>query len=332
MTARRDARTEPLGPMVTISHIFDAPPAAVFKAWTEPEQVMHWWGPNGFTTPVCKIDLRPGGAWHYCMRSPEGRDYWSKGIYGEIIEPERIVSTDFFSDKDGNKIQPTYYGMGADWPAEMQVTVTFAAQDGKTKLTVQQSVPESLAKSAGAIEGWAQSLDRLAAHLTRTQSLCPMTAEPQKEHLWLQKFVGEWISDAEATMTPGQPPETFTGTESVRSIGGLWVQGEGRGEMPGGGTMTTILTFGYDPQKAKYVGTFIGSMMTHLWLYEGSLDAAGQILTLDTEGPHFATGQAVKFRDVVEFKSDDHRVMTSSMLDDNGRWQQFMTAHYRRKT
>ncbi len=158
-----------------------------------------------------------------------------------------------------------------------------------------------------------------------------MQAEPQKQHEWLQQLVGEWTFEAEATMAPGQPPATSTGSESVRALGGLWVIGEGQGEMPGSGPATTLLTLGYDPQRQRYVGTWIGSMMTHLWVYDGTLDAAGKVLTLDTEGPDMAGGgKLAKYRDVIELSSDDHRVLTSHVLDADGKWTQFMTAHYRR--
>jgi uncharacterized protein YndB with AHSA1/START domain len=99
------------------------------------------------------------------MRSPEGRDYWCKGVYREIVTPELIVSTDCFADEAGNLVPPTHYGMGADVPAEMLLTVRLAEQAGKTRLTVQQSLPLSLAQSIGAVEGWSQSLDRLAVAL-----------------------------------------------------------------------------------------------------------------------------------------------------------------------
>ena len=159
-----------------------------------------------------------------------------------------------------------------------------------------------------------------------------MNMEPQKEHQWLQKLVGEWIYEAEAIMEPGKPPEKFSGSESVRSIGGLWVVCEGQGEMCGGGTATTLMTLGYDPQKKQYVGTWIGSMMTNLWIYDGSLDSTEKILTLNAEGPVFgAEGKLGKFKDVIEIKSDDHRLLTSHMLGDDGAWHQFMTANYRRK-
>jgi hypothetical protein len=159
-----------------------------------------------------------------------------------------------------------------------------------------------------------------------------MKTEPQKEHQWLQKLVGEWTFEAEATMGPGKPTARAEGTDSVRSLGGLWIMAEGQGEMPGGGAATTIMTLGYDPRKKRYVGTWIGSMMTHLWVYDGELDAAERVLTLEAEGPSMAAeGKMAKYKDVIEFKSDDHRVLTSHMQGEDGKWHGFMTANYRRK-
>ncbi len=160
-----------------------------------------------------------------------------------------------------------------------------------------------------------------------------MKTEPQKEHQWLHKLVGEWTYEVEASMGPGQSPAKSKGSESVRSLGGLWILAEGQGEMPGGGAATTLMTLGFDPQKKRYVGTWVGSMMTHLWVYDGALDATEKVLTLDAEGPDFAVeGKLAKYRDAIEFKSDDHRVLTSHVLGDNGQWHGFMTANYRRKT
>jgi hypothetical protein len=156
-----------------------------------------------------------------------------------------------------------------------------------------------------------------------------MNAEPQKEHRWLGKLVGEWTYESEAVMGPGQPPVKSRGTEAVRSIGGVWVQGEGQGEMPGGSPATMIITLGYDPAKKRFVGTFIGSMMTHMWLYDGQLD--GDVLTLDAEGPSFTDpNKTAKYQDILEIVSDDHRILSSQVQGDDGRWQRFMTAHYRR--
>jgi hypothetical protein len=160
-----------------------------------------------------------------------------------------------------------------------------------------------------------------------------MQAEPKQEHDWLQKLVGKWEYEAECRMGPGEPPSRARGAERVRSLGGLWVVGEGQGEMPGGGAATTLVTLGWDPQRQRYLGTWVGSMMTHLWLYEGALDAAGKVLTLDTEGPSFAPGGTgtARYQDVIELRSDDHRVHTSRVLGEDGEWHGFMTAHYRRK-
>jgi hypothetical protein len=158
-----------------------------------------------------------------------------------------------------------------------------------------------------------------------------MNTEPQNEHKWLQKLVGEWTYESECSMGSDKPPEKFKGSESVRSLGDLWVLCEGRGEMPGGGMATTLMTLGYDPQKQRYVGTWVGSMMTHLWVYDGYLDPEEKVLMLNAEGPSWAEeGKLAKYKDVIEIQSEDHRVLRSHMLGDDGQWHQFMTAHYRR--
>jgi hypothetical protein len=155
-----------------------------------------------------------------------------------------------------------------------------------------------------------------------------MEVERQQEHRWLERLVGEWTSEMEAVMKPGDPPQTFTGTESVRSLDGLWVLCEGR---PGGGTSTTIMTLGYDPAKQRVLGTFIGSMSTHMWVYEAELDPAGDVLTLNTEGPAYPDEtRTAKYTDTIEFRGDDHRVLTSRVQGEDGTWQQVMEVHYRR--
>jgi hypothetical protein len=160
-----------------------------------------------------------------------------------------------------------------------------------------------------------------------------MYAEPQQEHRWLNRLVGEWTSESECITGPDQPPMKGRGVEVVRSLGGLWTIGEGEGEMPDGGSAQTVMTLGYDPKGGRFVGTFIASMMTHLWTYSsGSLDPSGKVLTLDAEGPSFTGDGTAKYRDSIEFIDDNHRVMTSHLLGEDGQWLQFMTAHYRRKT
>jgi hypothetical protein len=155
--------------------------------------------------------------------------------------------------------------------------------------------------------------------------------EPQDAHRWLQKLIGEWRWEMEMPAGPDQPAAKHEGTESVRPVGELWTIGEGSSQMPDGSPATTVMTLGYDPARQRFVGTFVGSMMTHLWIYDGALDEAGKVLTLDAEGPDFAgEGKMVKYQDVIEWVSDDHRVLRSRMLQADGEWQEFMLAHYRR--
>lgn len=157
-----------------------------------------------------------------------------------------------------------------------------------------------------------------------------MHAEPQKEHNWLHRMIGSWTMVSECAMGPGEPTQKFHATETVRSLGGLWTIAEGTGEMPGGGTAYTIMTLGYDPASSSFVGSFVGSMMTHFWIYRGSLDPAGKVLTLDAEGPNFTTGAITKYQDIIEIVSDDLRTLKSQSLGEDGKWVQFMSAEYRR--
>jgi uncharacterized protein YndB with AHSA1/START domain len=148
-----------------ITRILDAPRESVWKAWTDPDLMKRWWGPKGFTSPYCKIDLRIGGKFLYCMQSPEDKDYWSTGIYREIIAQERIVFSNSFADEKGNVVPATQYGMSSDFPLEMLVTVTFEEIEGKTKLTLSHVGIPSGADRDGANVGWNQSLDKLAEGL-----------------------------------------------------------------------------------------------------------------------------------------------------------------------
>ena len=159
-----------------------------------------------------------------------------------------------------------------------------------------------------------------------------MMTKPEKEHDWLQQFVGEWAYEHEMPAEPGKPAEKFTGTETVRSLGGLWVVAEGRGDMPGGGTADMVLTLGFDAKRGRFVGTWVGSMMDYLWVYEGSLNEAGRALTLETEGPDVMGGGGgmTKFRETVELVDRDTRLFRSAMLRTDGEWVTIMSARYRR--
>lgn len=158
-----------------------------------------------------------------------------------------------------------------------------------------------------------------------------MPAKPRQEHDWLHQFVGEWNYEGECLMGPDQAPMKSTGTQSTTSFGGLWIVSDGTGTMPDGTPAKTRMTLGYDPAAERYVGSFIGSMMTHQWIYTGTVDAAGKVLTLDTEGPDFTRpGATASYQDVIEVKSADHHVLSSRAKGPDGQWHQFMTAHYRR--
>jgi uncharacterized protein YndB with AHSA1/START domain len=167
MVAKNSDPTTTSDQDIVITRVFDAPRDLVWKAWTKPERLMRWWAPKGFTTPVCTVDLRPGGVFHYCMRSPEGQDIWGIAVYREIVEPERIVYTDAFADAEGNPVPPAHYGMSSGHPPETLVTVTFAERGGKTTLTLLHSIPESVEEREGTQQGWIEMLDRLAQELAK---------------------------------------------------------------------------------------------------------------------------------------------------------------------
>lgn len=149
---------------IEITRIFDAPRELVWRAWTDPQHVMRWWGPQHFTSPVCKIDLRVGGKYLFCMQAPDGQKFWNTGVYQELVAPERIVYTDSFADEQGNAVPASYYGMGDDIPFEMIITVTFEEMDGKTKMLVcHQNLPGEMGEMT--IQGWNGSFDKLAESL-----------------------------------------------------------------------------------------------------------------------------------------------------------------------
>jgi hypothetical protein len=156
-----------------------------------------------------------------------------------------------------------------------------------------------------------------------------MKVEPCDEHRWLLALVGDWTIEMEHPGGPGEPGGTLRGRETVRPLGEVWIVAEGEGEMPGGGPGRTMMTLGYDPSAGRYRGSWIGSMMTAMWVYDGARD--GGVLTLDTEGPDFAhEGKRARYRDIVDVRDRDYRQLRSEMQDAQGRWTPFMTAHYRR--
>lgn len=157
-------------------------------------------------------------------------------------------------------------------------------------------------------------------------------ASAQKEHAWLKKLVGKWTTESECMGPDGQPmKDSPRGTEVVKTLGDLWVIGEGEGPMPDGSPFYMRVTLGFDPQRNRYVGTWVGSMMASLWVYEGELDAAQKVLTLNAEGPSFTDpNKTAKYQDIIELKSANERTLTSRCQGDDGKWTQFMKVTYRR--
>ncbi len=159
----------------------------------------------------------------------------------------------------------------------------------------------------------------------------PQFPKPQKEHEWLNQFVGEWETESECTPVPGQPPVKGKMQEKVRSQGSFWIISDGKAEMMGM-KMDVVLTIGYSPEKKKYIGTWTDSMMPHMWLYEGTVDSTGKVLTLEAEGPSMLKpGTTAKYRDVTEFKSKDERLFTSFIQNENGEWVKMVSGVAKRK-
>jgi uncharacterized protein YndB with AHSA1/START domain len=149
--------------LLHVERVFDAPRELVFKAWSEAERLSQWWGPRQWPTTYCTVDFRVGGVWHYCMTGPDGTQSWGKGLYSEILPPERIVYTDTFSDEAGNSLP----GM----PATV-ITVEFIdLGGGKTKLVSRAEFGskedlESLMKM-GMVQGLTETWDRLEEYLAQ---------------------------------------------------------------------------------------------------------------------------------------------------------------------
>jgi hypothetical protein len=158
-----------------------------------------------------------------------------------------------------------------------------------------------------------------------------MKVDPQTEHRWLQQLSGEWVYESQCSMGPDQPPTTMKGREITRMLGDLWMIGEGQMDMPDGTKGQSIITVGYDPKHQSFVGSWVGSMMTHLWIYRGSLDLTGKILTLNSEGPSFSgDGTTAKYQDIITIVSKNHRIFSGRVQAEDGTWNEFMTSDYRR--
>lgn len=157
-----------------ISRLLAAPRALVFKAWTDPKHMAQWWGPKEFTNPVCEMDLRPGGAHRVVMRGPDGAEYPIKGVYREIVVPERLVMTLDCSEHPAawhDLVNPKRRKDDRNPAGIMLQTVTFDDLDGKTRLTIRTRFDSTAIRDAmlkiGMTEGWTESLNRLEQHLAK---------------------------------------------------------------------------------------------------------------------------------------------------------------------
>jgi uncharacterized protein YndB with AHSA1/START domain len=155
-----------------ISRTFDVPRERMWKAWTERDHLMQWFGPKGFTMTTAKLDFRSGGIFHYCLKTPDGKPMWGKFVYREIVVPERIVLVNSFSDEAGGI---TRHPMSPTWPLEMLSTFTLTERDGKTTVTVEwvplNPTDEERKTFDGAQEGmkqgWSGTFDQLAEYLAK---------------------------------------------------------------------------------------------------------------------------------------------------------------------
>ncbi len=148
-----------------IERVFNAPRELVWKAWTDPEQVMRWWGPKAWTSPIAKIDLRVGGKYLFSMKTTEGEIYYSTGTYQEVTPMDKLVFTDSFSDESGNIISPTQVGMSENFPEVLLITLTFEDVPNGTRMTLRHSGMPVGGEREMTEAGWQESLDKLEATL-----------------------------------------------------------------------------------------------------------------------------------------------------------------------
>ena len=156
-----------------------------------------------------------------------------------------------------------------------------------------------------------------------------MFAQPQKEHHWLSRLVGDWEFEHDCKMPDGTDAKSG-GKMVCRMLGELWVICESIGVAPDGNNWSTIMTVGFDPSKNAYVGTFIGSMMANIWHYHGVMDADGVTLPLESEGPKFDGSGIGKYRDTIKIIDENTWLFTSDYQSDDGKWIPFMSGTHRR--
>ena len=152
MTMQNPPLQATASPELVVSRLIDAPRALVFKAWTQQEHAARWWGPKGFTIESCRMDVTPGGTYRVAMRGTDGVLRTKRGVYREVVAPERLTFTYAWEDADGN---PGH---------EMRITVTFDTKGHRTLLTLRQTGFEDIPERDSHQDGWTSCLERFAEY------------------------------------------------------------------------------------------------------------------------------------------------------------------------
>lgn len=174
MAESKKHASDPADEPFVIARTLQAPRDLVFDVWTTPERLIHWWGPKGFTVKSAKVDLRPGGLFHYCLKSPDGVEMWGRFLFREIVRPERLEFISSFSD---NRAGITRHPMAPNWPLEMLNVVTFEEQGSQTMMTMKISAYNASAAERAVFkaghtsmnQGWGGTLDQLTDYLLKVQ-------------------------------------------------------------------------------------------------------------------------------------------------------------------
>ncbi|MBB3898743.1 DUF1579 family protein [Roseococcus suduntuyensis] len=298
-----------------------APPEQVFRAWTSAGELREWFGPKGMTLTACEVEPRVGGRFLTRLGDPSGEECGGLGFIEAIEAPRRLVMR--LDEAAGSPLP------GA------RLALTFTPEAGGTRLDIHWSHPTAEMRAAheaiGFERGWGEMMDRLTAFVTCPTQMCPMGTPPAHGHGWLHRFLGEWDYTGEF-MGPDGQSFTGKGTERVRSLGGYWIMGESLGEMPGGGGEAhCVITLGYDPVRQRFIGSWVGSMMWHLSIYDGTLSEDGRELVLESEGPAFTGEGTALYRDVMVWEDEDHRRMETSVRGADGGWTRLMVLRHGRR-
>lgn len=304
---------------LSVTRRIPAPPEAVFAAWTDAAQLRHWYAPRGMSVAQCEMDPRPGGAFNLTMHDASGHDL-PHPMSVEAVEAPRCL------------VLRVLEGMCAPL-AGMVGTILFEPEGDGTRLEVSWRHPSAEMRAhheaMGFATAWGELLDKLTAHLMRPAGANPMSPPPTPEHGWLHRLLGTWRYEMEATGPDGTMLRG-EGRETVRSLGGFWVIGEAEGTMPGCGPGRWVITLGWNPAARRFLGSWVGSMMAHMFVYDGALSEDGRSLTLENEGPSFTGEGTARYRDVVTLEGDDLRLMHSEVQGADGGWTRFVTMRFRR--